>query len=171
MVAMTKKRTGAAPEEKRCATCRQDKPRGAMLRFVAAADGKLLWDARERAPGRGVRFCAQRACLQKRKLWTPELRTQLEAWVMDQVGLYHRQKRLTLGADPAQELVDRGEAALVLVAEDVAERTRKHMVDAVSRSNAQRGEAADWVQSMKALAGRNARDDAEGGPVRRSAGT
>jgi hypothetical protein len=109
--------------------------------------------------------------LQKRKLWTPELRAQLEGWLLDQVGLYHRQQRLTLGADAAEQLVQKGDAALVLVAEDVAERTRKHMVDAVSRSNASRGEAADWVHSMKALAGSNARDDAEGGPLRRTAGT
>ncbi len=144
-----------------------------MLRFVAdpGHDTRLLWDPRERAPGRGVRVCADRTCLSKRKLWRPELRAALEAWVLDQLGLYQRQHRVSVGAEAAITAVEKGEAALCLVASDVAERTRKHVSDAVSRMNAGRGPAADWLRSMKALAGQNARDDAEGEPVRPSAGT
>jgi predicted RNA-binding protein YlxR (DUF448 family)/peroxiredoxin family protein len=141
----------ADKSEKLCASCRKEHPRAQMLRFVESPDKLWLWDPRERAPGRGIRVCAEPSCLKKRKLVTKEFQATLEAWVLDQIGLYMRQHRLTLGADATTKALAMGESAMVFVTQDAAERTQKNVRDAVDRVNAERGPAAEWVKKMESL--------------------
>jgi len=46
-----------------CMTCRESKPKQAMLRFVVDDEGVLWPDLQQKAPGRGVYHCMDEACL------------------------------------------------------------------------------------------------------------
>lgn len=44
--------------------CRKKSPAKQMLRFVCGGDGKIVFDQRRRAPGRGANVCPARKCLE-----------------------------------------------------------------------------------------------------------
>jgi len=48
---------------RRCMTCRESKPKQAMLRFVVDDEGLIWPDLQQRAPGRGVYHCMEEQCL------------------------------------------------------------------------------------------------------------
>lgn len=51
----------AQQKERTCIATRQTKPVGDMLRFVRSPDNTLIFDVKNRLPGRGVWVCATRA--------------------------------------------------------------------------------------------------------------
>ena len=48
-----------------CAGCRERAPKKELVRVVRTPDGKLLLDARDKAPGRGAYICRKAECLRK----------------------------------------------------------------------------------------------------------
>ena len=48
-----------------CAGCRVRAPKKELIRVVRTPDGKLLLDARDKAPGRGAYICRKAECLRK----------------------------------------------------------------------------------------------------------
>ena len=48
-----------------CAGCRERAPKKELIRVVRTPDGRLLLDARDKAPGRGAYICRKTECLQK----------------------------------------------------------------------------------------------------------
>ena len=48
-----------------CAGCRERAPKKELIRVVRTPDGRLLLDARDKAPGRGAYICRKAECLQK----------------------------------------------------------------------------------------------------------
>lgn len=48
-----------------CAGCRERAPKKQLIRVVRTPDGRLLLDAREKAPGRGAYICRKAECLKK----------------------------------------------------------------------------------------------------------
>lgn len=123
--------------DKRCAVCRATDERSLLLRFVRSNDGELLWDARRRAPGRGVSVCPTLACLGKLRPGLPavaalgeckpldlaQLAESIGRDVCERLGLLMRQRVLTVGAEPTIEAVRKQRLAFVFVANDVAEKT------------------------------------------------
>jgi predicted RNA-binding protein YlxR (DUF448 family) len=52
------------PSTRRCAGCRETRPKGELLR-VARADGVIEVDRSGKAPGRGAYLCPSRGCFEK----------------------------------------------------------------------------------------------------------
>ena len=48
-----------------CAGCRERAPKKELIRVVRTPEGRLLLDARDKAPGRGAYICRKTECLQK----------------------------------------------------------------------------------------------------------
>ena len=61
---MSRGKPNREPSLRRCLACRSRAAKREMLRFVAM-DGELLFDIRQKAPGRGAQVCPARACLER----------------------------------------------------------------------------------------------------------
>lgn len=48
-----------------CAGCRERAPKKTLIRIVRTPEGKLILDARDKAPGRGAYICRKAECLKK----------------------------------------------------------------------------------------------------------
>ncbi len=56
---------GGEGPQRRCVVCRNSDRKRALLRFVVAPDGEILFDVRQRAPGRGILVCPSPKCLER----------------------------------------------------------------------------------------------------------
>jgi predicted RNA-binding protein YlxR (DUF448 family) len=65
-VSSEEEHTAAADPYRRCMICRNKAPRMTLLRFVCLPpENVLLFDARHRAPGRGVHVCPRLRCVER----------------------------------------------------------------------------------------------------------
>lgn len=114
---------------RRCAMTRNRRPREQLLRFVLDPQGKLTEDLAGRLPGRGVYVTSERkwvtALLAKHKIVKEEQEAQLtrleQALVkrlLDGVGLARRAGSCLAGLRSVEELLQRGQRPLVLLASD-----------------------------------------------------
>lgn len=144
------KRTPRAPKPastRACAVCRAENERELALHFVRAPDGRLVFDVRRKMSGRGVNVCTKLTCIEKLRPGLPgiqalgkvqpidaqfydDVNKALERDVLDQLGLLVRQKALVVGADPAIASMLAHEAHIIMLASDVAERTKRDVKDA-----------------------------------------
>lgn len=138
---------GAKKPERLCVTCRQMKPKEALLRVVAF-EGQVLPDPTGKAPGRGAYVCRTGTCFQAalregrlqrslRVALTPEAEEKLlRCWEemngadlrnrsLNLIGLGRRGKRLALGSQAAELALRRGQARLLLLAEDGSGQTKE----------------------------------------------
>ncbi|MBI5529119.1 MAG: DUF448 domain-containing protein [Deltaproteobacteria bacterium] len=126
-----------------CLACGREAPRELLLRFAAAPDGTLLFDAAGKAPGRGLYTCPSAACMNGLP-GSPRLKkalggrkagiepaTLLEA-ARDQIGgrvrsllsLARKSGHLLIGTDESLGALRTGSARFVAVAPDAAGRSR-----------------------------------------------
>jgi hypothetical protein len=144
-----------------CAVCRAENEREEALHFVRAPDGRLAFDVRRKMGARGVNVCTKITCLDKLRPGLPgiqalgkvtidkrfhgDLQATLERDVLEQLGLLMRAKTLVVGADPAIEALKAQKVHVMLVAQDVAERTQRDVKDAIHKGL----DAAAWSKTEK----------------------
>ncbi len=127
-----------------CVGCREESPKGVLVRIVRSPDGAVVVDERGKLPGRGAYLCARRECLEKarksgaiaRALKTTvpeacyeELARRIEACAAHPgageaaqelcalLGLSRRSGMVLIGSDSVQSQCGKG-ALLILTAED-----------------------------------------------------
>lgn len=127
-----------------CVGCREESPKGVLVRIVRSPDGAVVVDERGKLPGRGAYLCARRECLEKarksgaiaRALKTTvpeacyeELARRIEACAAHPgageaaqelcalLGLSRRSGMVLIGSDSVQSQCGRG-PLLLLTAED-----------------------------------------------------
>ena len=140
-----------------CAGCRKRRPRGEMLRLTGSSEGNLEADdgcESRRRPGRGVWICSTPECVTaavQRGQWSRALRRSIRSpaaaelgralagvvrsQVLALMGAAWRQGELVVGVRPTARSLGRGEARLVVIAEDAAESVRRRL----GREAARRG--------------------------------
>ncbi len=128
--------------ERRCCGCRATLRVDEGLRWVAAPDGTVAFDARRRMGGRGAHTCARRRCLTqaiKRRAFdralgvTAHSVADAEMWanalaalnrqVRELLGLIRRSGDLEIGARAVRQGLHTKNFALVVVALDHSERS------------------------------------------------
>jgi predicted RNA-binding protein YlxR (DUF448 family)/ribosomal protein L7Ae-like RNA K-turn-binding protein len=131
------------PAERRCLGCSRIRPREELIRMVRTPEGGVVFDITGRLPGRGAWLCPDRKCLtaamKSRKLsWTYHKETKapsveealadlaglLRRRALSLVGIAARSGALVSGHDAVAEALERREAHLLLLAADLADRTR-----------------------------------------------
>ncbi|MDF1585353.1 RNA-binding protein [Marinimicrococcus flavescens] len=130
---------------RRCVARRVAAPREGMLRFVVAPDGRLVFDAEERLPGRGIWLSADRGAIRQavakqlfakaaraRVQVSPRLADEVEAVVvrrcLDYFGLARRAGAFVAGYDKVDEWLRQGKAGLLVTAQDAAANQRDRLV-------------------------------------------
>lgn len=136
-----------------CTACRHKDDRAKLLRFVRAVDGEIRFDEKAVLPARGAWLCPKRACLvkafDKRMLFRTEKTLPTNSQVMlsvviervklsilSRLGLLRRMGQCELGRDAVKTWLKTGQAELVLLAGDLAERSIREMNQAAELSGA-----------------------------------
>ena len=126
--------------ERRCVVTGESLARDPLLRFVAAPDDTLVFDAAEKLPGRGCYVSADPVLLQHaidKKLFARALKskvtvpgnlaeiviTQITARVLAALGLAKKSGALALGEEAVEQSMLHGTALLTCVASDASPRT------------------------------------------------
>lgn len=120
--------------ERTCAACRQSGPPESMVRWVRDDEGVVHPDVRGSAFGRGAWLHPRVQCIARlvpalsRSFRAPVTTTPEQAleWlraagdkrVRDLLGAVRRQRKYALGSDAVEDALARGQACLVLVAQD-----------------------------------------------------
>ncbi len=134
----------AKSPQRRCLVTRRSLPREAMVRFVPGPDGVIVPDVAARLPGRGLWLQSRRDIVERaaaanafakaarRDVGVPEaLADQVErllaARCVDLIGLARRAGQALSGFDTVRRALQRGWAALLVVASDGSPRERSRM--------------------------------------------
>lgn len=145
-----KRRAAVGAEEplRTCIACREARPKEALLRFVRAPSGELGFDVKGAIEGRGAYTCPDEVCVQKAAergafgrafeaavILPADLvamtRQVLTMEGLAGLGLLRRQGRLFPGRTEALKQLTGGEAAIVVLAQDLTERSQKELAEAV----------------------------------------
>ena len=133
-----------APGRRRCIASGESEARLALLRFVVAPEGKLVPDVAGRLPGRGLWVGARRDLVEmavKKKLFSKAARqevavpgdlaglveTLIAKRLGEHLGLAKRAGQAVSGFDKVAEMVEGGEAGLLLIAAEAAPNGREKM--------------------------------------------
>lgn len=123
---------------RRCAATGEVGPRDGLVRFVVAPDGRVVPDVAERLPGRGVWLKAERDVIRRavaKQAFAKAVRSsavadsaladETEALVrrrcLETLGLARRAGAFVVGYDQVADMLRRGGAAALVVAEGAAE--------------------------------------------------
>lgn len=134
-----------------CALTRVQKPEAELIRFAVSPDGVLAPDVDGKAPGRGVWITLSEAAVAeavRKKVFArslkaqidvpPDLalmtRTRLEQRLVGSLGLARKAGQLITGATKVRGLVERGDAAALITAQDAAPDGRRKMIQAARRA-------------------------------------
>jgi predicted RNA-binding protein YlxR (DUF448 family) len=151
MMTETKKRkarkgAGARPvPERTCIVTRETLPRGELLRFVRAPDGRVVFDIKGNLPGRGAWVKPERAVLEeavRRNAFARAFRAQtiapadlleqtahqLEAAALEALSLARKAGEAVSGFDKVAAMIGKGRAAVLIEASDGAADGRRKLV-------------------------------------------
>lgn len=150
----------AAESFRSCIACRTSRPKRALIRVYAGADGRLGVDLGGGA-GRGAYICPRRACLEQaikrneltrclKVTHTPMTAMALEELIRDAVsrkvvallGLARRARKVASGAEAVDSAMKRRSARLILSATDAS----TNSVEKLRTVAAQAG--IPWMQGM-----------------------
>ena len=129
---------------RRCIVSGDSRPMAEMVRFVIGPGGSVVPDIRGRLPGRGIWVSADQAALEKaskRNLFSKAARTRvtvpdglpasvdalLAGRVVELLSLARRGGGAVCGFERTREALARGNAALLLQAEDGSERQKSRL--------------------------------------------
>ena len=101
-----------------CSGCAAHRPKRELVRVVRTPEGTILLDPGGKKSGRGAYLCPDAACLKKAR---KARRLEFSA-----ISLCRKARRLRMGADVVRDNVLSGEAKLVLLTSDIAERSARH---------------------------------------------
>lgn len=121
--------------ERRCIATGESQPKGGLIRFAVAPDGRVVPDLLERLPGRGIWVSADRAALEtatKKNLFArsakvpvtvPEnLIAEVEAGlvrrIVELISLDRKAGRAVTGFEKVKDWLAKGEAAVLIQASD-----------------------------------------------------
>ena len=130
--------------QRRCISCRGNGRKVALLRFVVVG-GQLVFDLRQKLPGRGYYVCAQRACLKKAfdmglrrvaKRDPRELAPDVDSFIAEILPALRRRyeeylragsqsHQLLQGADSVEKAAAEGGLACYVLATDASDSTRQ----------------------------------------------
>lgn len=133
--------------QRRCLGCSAVRPQGQMLRLARDPAGRMAFDVARRLPGRGAWVCPRPDCLAaalkaRRLAWAfrretspmtleealEQLRGLFGRRLLDLLGLARRAGALVSGHDEVARALESREAALLILARDLSERTRSDLV-------------------------------------------
>lgn len=124
--------------ERRCLVRAESGPTDNLIRFVAAPDGTIVPDLAEKLPGRGLWVTADAACIEtaitkklfgraaQQQVIVPatllvDVRTLLQARVLNLLGLAKKGSAMQTGADAVRDAAGKGKLSYVLIAADASE--------------------------------------------------
>lgn len=136
---------GSSGPVRRCVVCRQTHRKRALMRFVVSPAGELLFDVRQKLPGRGLNVCPTQRCLEaaargafKRgaRGATVDLPTDLEGWIeqlvlaldrhyAELVSSGRQSGQLRCGAQTVERMARGGELVAYMLATDASAGTRR----------------------------------------------
>ncbi len=136
--------------ERRCIVTGESLARDPLLRFVAAPDDTLVFDAAEKLPGRGCYVSADPVLLQHaidKKLFARALKskvtvpgnlaemviTQITARMLAALGLAKKSGALALGEEAVEQSMLHGTALLACAASDASPRTAADLATKAAR--------------------------------------
>ncbi len=134
---------------RQCVGCQEMKNKKEMIRVIRTSEGEFLLDATGRKNGRGAYICPNQECLEKGseevRAWRDPLSRQfhrkcMSHWkrrwkslkpdkILSLVGLATRAGKTASGEFCTEKEVKTGRAALVIVAGDASENTKKKFRD------------------------------------------
>ena len=121
--------------ERRCIATGESQPKGGLIRFVAAPDGRIVPDLAEKLPGRGIWVSADRDALDravtkrlfaraaKQSVDVPEtlvadVERMLASRVVELIALSRKAGRAVAGYEKVKSWLNTGEAAILIQATD-----------------------------------------------------
>lgn len=127
-----------------CLLCRSKNSKLGLLRFVRSFDGEIIFDKNVSLPGRGAWLCPSYKCLnyaflkkilfkdQKNLPFEPEQMIQkvvnkIKESVLSRFGLLKRMGACEAGRDCAKRLVEKNQAKVVILACDLAARSKNEL--------------------------------------------
>ncbi len=132
--------------QRTCHACRRKAPQAELLRFVCGPKRQAILDLRRKLPGRGAYLCPRLACLRKgvrsKGIAGPldcqppdtsaedlceKAKKGLARMLGEAIGHARRAGAVVHGADRVIGALEQGKADVLLVAADVAERTRTNV--------------------------------------------
>jgi uncharacterized protein len=127
---------------RRCLACGAERPAREMLRFVLAPDTQVVFDRKRNLPGRGVNICPDKKCLKigltsgklgrgfkgKQSTFDPQIlrTTVIDSYrkkVFSLITMSRISNMLVEGRTVVGKELENGKAALVILAEELAEET------------------------------------------------
>lgn len=137
--------------QRTCHACRRKAPQAELLRFVRSPEERVTLDLRGKLPGRGAYLCPRLICLQKGVrskgvasplgCWPPKdtaedlckkAKKGVARMLGEAIGHARGAGAVLHGVDRVTGTLERGKADVILIAADVAERTRTNISKQVS---------------------------------------
>lgn len=129
-----------------CTVCRKRAEKHMLLRFVRALDGEIRFDEKGSLENRGAYVCSTMRCLTialskpvlfKKARVLPldmdvmvsDIRLRLQKGVLSRLGLLRRMGNLEAGRDAAAKAAMHNKAHLIILAQDLSERSVKEVTD------------------------------------------
>lgn len=132
-----------ADPHRSCLGCREVRTKNELLRFVLDPDGTLFPDISRKLPGRGAYTCFSRTCLEtalKKKQFNRSFKGEvrfiaekelfsliqklMEDKISSLIALANKAGKAVSGSDKVMDTLRRGEAAVLIMAEDISSESR-----------------------------------------------
>ena len=142
-----------ADPQRSCLGCREVRSKNELLRFVLDQEGAMFPDISRKLPGRGAYTCYARACFEaavRRKQFNrsfkrdvkpfPEaemlslIKKLLEEKISSLIALANKAGKAVSGSDKVMDTLRRGEAAILIMAEDVSSESRAKFLAAAEKA-------------------------------------
>ena len=108
---------------RKCVGCQEMKSKKEMIRVIRTAEGEFLLDSTGRKNGRGAYICPAKECLEK--AWKRRWIYLNQNKILSLIGLATKAGRTVSGEFSTEKEVKSGRAALVIVADDASDNTKK----------------------------------------------